>query len=89
MLNPKHKRYADRIRELIEEGQVIAKLEHPSSSGGASIHGKDTIPLQAWLINVSNILETVFGPQSPHVRHFEELTKYGIARVLYLSLIHI
>ena len=27
MLNPKYTRYADRLRELIEEGQRVAKLE--------------------------------------------------------------
>ena len=80
MLNPKHKRYADRVQELIEEGQAVAKLERPSSVG-PFIQDENTIPLQAWLIKVSNILETVFGPESPHVRHFGEFTKDGIRYV--------
>jgi hypothetical protein len=80
MLNPKHKRYADRVQELIEEGQAVAKLERPSSVG-PYIQDEDKIPLQAWLIKVSNILETVFGPESPHVRHFGEFTKDGMRLV--------
>ena len=72
MLSPKHKRYADRIRELIEEGQAVAKLERPSTVGP---YIQDRVPLQAWLVKVNNILETVFGPQSPHMHHFQEFTK--------------
>jgi hypothetical protein len=72
MLSPKHKRYADRIRELIEEGQGVAGLERPSSVGPFI---QDKVPLYAWLVKVNNILETVFGPQSPHMHHFQELAK--------------
>lgn len=71
MLSPKYKRYADRIRELIEEGQAVAKLERPSSVGP---YIQDRVQLQAWLVKVNNILETAFGPQSPHMHHFKELT---------------
>lgn len=78
MLNPKHQRYADRIRELIEEGKAVAKLEKASSSSFPdSIQRGDKIPLQAWLVKASNILETVFGSQSSHFRHFEKLMPRG------------
>ena len=75
MLSPKYKRYADRIRELIEEGQAVAKLERPSGVRGVGSYIQDKVPLQAWLVKVNNILETVFGPQSPHMHHFQELAK--------------
>lgn len=68
--NFRYKRFADRLRELIEEGKVVAKLERPSSVG-AYIQGEDNIKLQAWLTKVVNILETVFGPNSPQLRHFK------------------
>lgn len=77
MLNPKHKRYADRLRELIEEGQAVAKLERPSPYTGPYIQGEDNIKLQAWLTKVSNILEAVFGLQSPQLRHFKEVLPAG------------
>jgi hypothetical protein len=33
MLNPKQKRYADRLRQLIVEGNSVALLESPSGVG--------------------------------------------------------
>lgn len=72
MLNPKHKRYADRIRELIEEGHAVAKLERDSSVGP---YIKDKVPLHSWLTKVENIIESVFGAKSPHYSHLKVLTK--------------
>lgn len=81
MLNPKYQRYAARLRELIEEGQVVAQLEKPSSVGHY-IQDKDNIRVQSWLTKVRNILETVFGSQSPQFRHFEEvLPQHGVRHV--------
>lgn len=78
MLNPKHQRYADRIRELIEEGNTVAKLAKPSRYDSTPyIQDVDEIPTQAWLVKVSNILETVFGSQSSHFRHFEKHMPHG------------
>lgn len=74
MLNPRYQRSADRLRELIEEGQVVAKLERPSSVG-SFIQEEDKISLHAWLTKVNNIIEAVFGTQSPHFRHLKRLTK--------------
>ena len=76
MLTLKHQRYADRLRELIEEGQGVAKLERPSDVGHY-IQGTDDIRAQGWLTKVRNILENVFGPQSVHVRHFQEILPRG------------
>lgn len=88
MLNPKYQRYADRLLELIEEGQSVAKLEKPSSVG-KYIQGEDNIQVQSWLTNVRNILETVFGLHSPHYRQFEEvLPQYGMRHVQHSYDIH-
>lgn len=88
MLNPKYKRYADRLRELVEEGQTVAKLEKPSSVG-SYVQGEDNIKLQGWLTKVSNILETVFGAQSPQFRHFNAvLPREGLRFVIHSYDIH-
>lgn len=84
MLSPKHKRYADRIRELMEEGQAVAKLERPSGVRGFGPYIRDKAPLQAWLVKVNNILETAFGPNSPQMYHFQQFTT-DIADVAYSS----
>lgn len=87
MLNPKYQRYATRFGELIQEGENVAKLERPSSIGNF-IQDKDNIPLHAWLVNVSNIIETVFGSESPHFRHFKGLTPKGVSHVSHSYDIH-
>jgi len=49
---------------------------------GNFIQDEDSIKVQSWLIKTRNILEIVFGPQSPHLRQFEAaLPKYGITHV--------
>ncbi len=77
MLNPQQERYANRLRDLIEEGKAVVVLERPSSIG-RYIQGEDKIPLQAWLMKVGNIVESVFGVNSPHVRHLKELLPNGV-----------
>ncbi len=72
MLNAKYQRFADRIEELIEEGKHIATLERPSRYSGSSyIQDDDKIQVHEWLTKTRNILETVFGGQSPQHRDFE------------------
>jgi hypothetical protein len=88
MLNPKYRRYAERLQELVEEGKSVAKLEKPSSVG-PYIQGEDDIKLNAWLTKTSNILETVFGAHSPQFRSFREvLPKEGIRLVSRAHDIH-
>ena len=83
MLNSKYQRYADRIEELIEEGNRVATLERPSRSGsGSYIQSDDKIKVHEWLTKTRNILETVFGGQSPHYRNYEAvLPVHGIRLV--------
>lgn len=81
MLNPKYQRFADRMEELIEEGKRIATLERPSSVG-PYIQDDDKIQVHEWLTKTRNILETVFGRQSPQYRDFEAvLPDHGIRLV--------
>jgi hypothetical protein len=81
MLNPKYHRYVNRLRDLIKEGQSVAKLERPSSVG-PYIQGEDKTQVQGWLTKVRNILDTVFGTQSIHVRQFEEVLPKGGVRLV-------
>lgn len=84
MLNPKYQRFADRIEELIKEGKHIATLERPSRviNRDGYIEGDDMIQVHEWLTKTRNILETVFGRQSPQHRDFEEvLPEDGIKQV--------
>lgn len=76
MLSPKYRRYADRIKALIEESREIAALEKPSEYGGSSIQGEAR--LKAWLVKVKNIVEMTFGQDSPHHRQMLETTSQHI-----------
>lgn len=76
MLNPKYKRYADRIKALIEESREIAALEKPSRHGGSYI--QDRTRLNAWLVKIKNIVEVAFGQDSPHYRQMLERTSHYI-----------
>jgi hypothetical protein len=71
MLNPKLKRYVERIKELIEESREVAALERPSSIGP---YIQESVKLNAWLIKTKNIIEMAFGKGSPHYKEMERLT---------------
>ena len=76
MQNPKYQRYADRLKELIEEGKKVASLEKPSSVG-PYIQSEDRSRLNAWLVKVKNIIDVAFGVSSQHYIYLEGLfSKY-------------
>lgn len=60
-MNPSYQRKAARIRELIEEGERVARLERDSSIGP---NIQEHVPLHAWLVKAENIVENVFGAES-------------------------
>lgn len=76
MLNPKHQRYADRLRALIKEGETVATLEKASPRGLASI--ADKVSLHSWSAKVQNILVTVFGANSSQYEYYERLTSQWV-----------
>jgi hypothetical protein len=80
-LPPKLRRLADRMRILIDEGKHVATLERPSSYPGSYIQDKST--LHSWLSRVTNIIETIFGTQSPQSRHLSQLMPDGIQLINY------
>ena len=74
MLNPKYQRYVDRLQALVDEAETVVRLERqPEPNKHSNIGGADKTPLHAWLGKVSNILNTIFGPQSTQVKHFVEV----------------
>ena len=72
MLQP----YAARMRKLIEEGAKVAALERRSRAGDY-IGQEDNIPLHAWLVRVTNIIQSALGAESPHTRHLKDLMPNG------------
>lgn len=73
MLNPKYRRYADRLKALIEESRHIASLEKPAEHVGPYI--QDKVALNSWLIKIKNIIEVAFGLDSLHYKELQRLTK--------------
>jgi hypothetical protein len=68
----KNRRYAERLRSLIEEAYEVATLDKATSSGYA-IRGKDRVALQSWMTKVDNIIEVIFGAQSSYFRRFRKV----------------
>ncbi len=72
MLNLKQKRYAERIQELIAEGESLANNPQLSKEGYKIIG--DNAKRIEWLSKVENIIETTFGKNSSQFRRNEELS---------------
>jgi hypothetical protein len=73
MLNPKYQRFADRFRELIEEGQALTQLplEYGEMAGYYLSDQHDT-RLLSWFSRTVNIVERVFGAQSYAFKRLKE-----------------
>lgn len=72
MLNPKYQRYAERLKELIEEGQAVAGLERKDvGDAWPYIHEYDR--LDEWYTKVMNIISVTFGNESQHFRMYQKL----------------
>ena len=82
-MTSKYKRYGDRIRELITEGESVALLEKRSEGSGSYIQGGYKVTLVAWLVPVDNIIHTVFDTNSAHARHFDNLTEKGVRYIAH------
>lgn len=76
-MNSTQKRYADRIRELIDESRTVESLvitpsyKDPLDMEIPYINDQET--LNSWLIKVENVMEKAFGVTSAHCRKIEEL----------------
>lgn len=85
MLNPKYTKYAERLRELIEDGQRLVQLGKPSNmTGTPHFQGSDVSQVINWITKAKNILEVALGPQSPHLAYFDNaIPKTGIGDIYY------
>lgn len=75
MLNPKYRRYVNRLEQLIEESQHVAVLEYDVRYDFKVLN---IVNLNAWLIKVDNIIEMTFGTNSPHFKRLQELKDKNI-----------
>ena len=69
-MNPKYARVAERIKQLITEGSEIAKLERKHEY---ETYIDDYARLYAWFVQVDNIGRTIFGVDSAHFIHLQEV----------------
>jgi hypothetical protein len=84
MLTPTYQRYADRIRELVDEGQAVARLA-TNGPYASYIDIPHRAQLHAWLTKAKNIIQKVFGPQSPHYLHLNELLEQGESKLFVVN----
>jgi len=78
MLNPKNQRYAERIRELIEESNNLVGLETLSQYGSEPyFQGDNKVRVVSWLTKARNVLDVAFGSRSVHLNHFENSLPTG------------
>lgn len=84
MLSPQQRRYAERIRGLIEEGKGVAQLEQPSQ-GVPYI--KDKVLLTAWLVKVHNVVDTTFGSASIHRQQLSAVTQKNVSKAYQVNSI--
>lgn len=85
MLNPKYTKYAERLRELIEDGQHVVQLGKPSNmTGSPHFQGSDVTQVMSWVTKARNILEVALGSHSPHLEYFDKaIPKTGIRDIYY------
>jgi hypothetical protein len=72
-MNPKYARYAQRLREVIAQGEQVARLERPGQHVPPYIQDKEQ--LHAWLVNVDHIIRAAFGTEGAHFIHFNKATE--------------
>jgi hypothetical protein len=69
-MSPKYERFARRLRELISQGEQVAKLERPSQHVSPYIQDKDQ--LNAWLVSADHIIRAAFGTESAQFLHLSK-----------------
>jgi hypothetical protein len=81
-LNSAQKRYAERLKELIDESEKMEALlitPKPTTVNGGLIltpppYFNDRESLNAWLIKIQSIIEIAFGNTSQHYNKLQNLT---------------
>jgi len=83
-VNPKYARVAERIKQLITEGSEIAKLERKHEY---ETYIDDYARLYAWFVQVDNIGRTIFGVDSAHFIHLQEVLKGKPSRSYEVNMV--
>ena len=75
MLEPRYKKYAQRIEELISEAdKLLSKKVHSSYGVGYKI--PDEEQCFSWKVKVENIIKIVFKENSPQILNYNEVLKH-------------
>jgi len=69
-MNPKYQRYADRLRELIEEGKKLSLQQDQHER-----YIKDNVAVNQFVVKVENIVASVFRRDSAHFERLKRTTK--------------
>ncbi len=77
MLNPKYQVYADRLRELIAEGERVIQNATGRGTFGPFVEPDKSQDLHSWVSRVENILRNVFGENSAHFLHYSKFAFDG------------
>ena len=83
-MHPKFERVATRLRDLIKEGAQVAALERKTEYTTAI---SDKIALHSWLVKSDNIIQSIFGENSPHFKHLNEAQKKEIYQAYQVNKI--
>ncbi len=67
------KKYLNRVKELIKEGQEVAKLEKPTKKNPEIKTIQDGDRLKKWLTNVENIINVIFRENDFQFKTFQKL----------------
>jgi len=73
MMNPKYKRYADRLRTLIAEAQSLIDAQEPGYMSGPVV--AEATALYSWYVKVGSLVYLVFKQDSQHARQLERVTE--------------
>lgn len=74
VMNPKYQRYADRLRSLISEAQLLIAGQKPGYMSGPVI--SDSAALYSWYVKARNLVYLAFGKDSQHARQLERVTEH-------------
>lgn len=75
MLNPKYRKYVDRLDELIGESSRILDTREETSEYSKI---NDKVGLKSWVIKVENIIEISCSKSSPHYKSLNKATSRTI-----------
>jgi hypothetical protein len=72
-MNAHHKKYADRLTELLTEGRALQLLAKPTLKNPELKTIQDQERLQAWISSVQNLVVGLFGEQRAQFKDFAQL----------------